>query len=176
MPMLERDRYEVFVELFSQSRLQIYRYILTLVPNSADADELFQQTSLTLWKTWDRFDSEREFLPWAFGVARNEIRNFVRRQMPVQLLSDDVADSLTALRLQEEQLFAERQQALHACLEQLSPLQRTLVQECYGNEQSLKEVAARRGQSAESVYKAVQRIRRALFECITRKLTPGNPA
>jgi len=174
--MLERDRFDLFVELFSRSRLQIYRYILTVVPNPADADELFQQTSLTLWKTWGRFDSDQEFLPWAFGVARNEVRNFARQQKPAQLLDDDVVDSLTALRLQESQEFEERQAALQGCLEQLSPLQRSLVRECHGSEESLKDVAARRGQSAAALYKAVQRIRLVLHECITRKLTPGNRA
>lgn len=172
MPVLDQDRYELFAELFSRCRLQVYRYILTFIPHRADADELFQQTSLTLWKTWDRFDPAREFLPWAFGVARNEIRNFARRQKHVQLLSDDMLDSLTALRLQEEHEFEERQQALQACLEQLSPVQRSLVQECYGGEHSLKDVAAQRGQSAEAMYKAVQRIRQVLHECISRKLTP----
>ena len=50
---------------------------LALLPNEQDAQDVFQRTSLVLWQKFDQFDSDRDFLPWACGVAHYEVRNFL---------------------------------------------------------------------------------------------------
>ncbi len=42
------DRHERFVMLFGLNQPALYGYVLSLLPNWADADDVFQQTSLTL--------------------------------------------------------------------------------------------------------------------------------
>ena len=60
----------------------------------ADAEELFQETNLTLWRTWDRYDASLDFVRWAYGIAHNEIRNFARKKRASHvLLSDQLLDS-----------------------------------------------------------------------------------
>ena len=86
------------------NQADIYRYILSVVGHRADTDELFQQTTLTLWKIWDRYDASRDFLPWAFAIAHNEIRNFLRRQRRPRLLSDELIAELTERRLEDQGL------------------------------------------------------------------------
>src|SRR5436190_171188 len=93
---LQSDRHQKFAALIVRSQADVYRYILSVVGHRADADELFQQTSLTLWTIWERYDESRDFLPWAFAVAQNEIRNFLRRQqVRPRLMSDDLIAELT---------------------------------------------------------------------------------
>ena len=67
---------EDFVQRFVGVQARLYGYIATLVPSRADADELFQQTSLVLWRKHEEFDPSRDFLRWACGIAHNLIRNF----------------------------------------------------------------------------------------------------
>jgi RNA polymerase sigma-70 factor (ECF subfamily) len=61
-------QHDQFVERFVRSQDRIYAYVATLLPNRADAEEVFQQTSLILWKKWQQFDPSRDFVRWACGM------------------------------------------------------------------------------------------------------------
>ncbi|WP_237564849.1 sigma-70 family RNA polymerase sigma factor [Blastopirellula marina] len=168
---VDQQKHQRFAELFVRNEAAVYRYIVSLIPNRADADEVFQQTNLTLWTIWDRYDPDREFLPWAFGIARNESRNFIRpRRSRHCELTDDVIAELTERRLREQEHLVEQQEALNDCLEKLPSRQRDLIHLCYGSEASMKVVAKQRGQSPDALYKALQRIRDLLHDCVQRNL------
>lgn len=168
---MDQRKHQQFAELFVRNEAAVYRYIVSMIPHRADADELFQQTNLTLWTIWDRYDAGREFLPWAFGVARNEIRNFLRRRhYQPAALSDELLEELTETRLKEHASLTDRQEALSGCLGRLNAAQRELIDLCYGEERSMKLVAEQRGQTPESIYKTLQRIRDLLFDCMNRTL------
>src|SRR5262249_54956902 len=47
------DKSKVFLPLFLQNQRRLYAYILTLLPNRADADDVLQEASLVMW---DKFD------------------------------------------------------------------------------------------------------------------------
>ncbi len=169
--IVDPQKHQKFAELFVRNEAAVYRYIVSIIPNRADADELFQQTNLTLWTIWDRYDSSREFLPWAFGIARNEIRNFVRRKRRKHReLTEDVMAELTERRLRENERLVERQDALNHCLDKLSEKQRNLIDLCYGSDASMKVVAKQRGQTPDAIYKAMQRIRDLLHDCVQKNL------
>src|SRR5262245_27178829 len=68
-----------FVQLFAQHQRGIHAYICTLVPNRVDADDVMQETSLVLWRKWEEFDCNREFIRWACGIAFNEVLKLRRR-------------------------------------------------------------------------------------------------
>jgi hypothetical protein len=53
------SQHERFAERFVRSQDRIYAYVVTLLPNRADAEEVFQQTCLALWKKWGEFDPAR---------------------------------------------------------------------------------------------------------------------
>ncbi len=171
---MDRERHNHFAELFVPNQNRVYRFILTLIPNRADAEELFQQTSLTLWKNWDRFDPERDFVRWACGIAHNHVRNFLRKKQNQQIrLSEETLDQLAQLHLEKEDLLDEQRQALAHCLSRLPGRQRRLIERCYSGEQTIKAVAQDEGRSVHVLYKALRKIREALHDCVTRTVATG---
>lgn len=170
--MTTHDPHSAFAERFIRDQHRIYRYILTLVPVRADAEELFQQTSLTLWKQWERFDPTRPFVPWACAIAHNHIRNHLRTRKDHRrvYLSDELMQQVAATRLACEDHLDRRRAALDGCLDKLDAAQRRLLEACYESDQPLNAIAQRRGQTANALYKTLRRIRRALHECIERAL------
>jgi RNA polymerase sigma-70 factor (ECF subfamily) len=64
----------------------------------------------------------------------------------------------------------DRRDALARCVEKLRQRDRELLNECYGESSGVTEAADRRGRSPQSVYNSLRRIRRALFECISRTM------
>ncbi len=161
-----------FLRLFNQNSDQIQSYIGTLLPQTADAEEVFQQTSITLWRKFDEFRPEESFLAWARGIAFNLVRNFrtVESRRPVFLLGDDVLESIARVQPAATDQLSLRREALHACLKKLSKFDRDLVDQCYRAKGALKEVAAQQGWTANALYKRLKTIRRALFLCIDRAL------
>jgi RNA polymerase sigma-70 factor (ECF subfamily) len=166
------DRRVEFADLLRRDQSRLFGYIHSLVRDLNDADDLFQQTTLILWKKFGEFDRQRSFFAWACGVARLEISNFLRSRGRQRLyFSDDL--SLLLVEAQAEltdRELEDRRDALARCIEHLRPSDRTLLAECYGDEEGVHGAAGRRGRSTQSVYNSLRRIRRALFECIARTL------
>jgi RNA polymerase sigma-70 factor (ECF subfamily) len=167
-----QQRKEEFASILQQHQSRLFGYIHSLVRDLNDADDLFQQTTIILWKKFDEFDRQRSFFSWACGVARLEIANFLRSRGRQRLyFRDDL--SLLLVEAQAEMTNEEledRRDALARCVEKLGPRDRELLTECYGEASGVHEAAHRRGRSPQSVYNSLRRIRRALFACITRTL------
>jgi RNA polymerase sigma-70 factor, ECF subfamily len=166
-------QHERFVERFVRSQDRIYAYLVTLLPNRTDAEEVFQQTSLVLWKKWQQFDPSRDFVAWACGIAHHEVRNFLRKHRDRGRihLSEDVMEAVAQVRLELSDLLEERRLALRHCLDQLEPTNRALLERCYAGKDSIKTIAEGQGQRPNVVYMTLKRLRRALFDCINRTLT-----
>jgi RNA polymerase sigma-70 factor (ECF subfamily) len=165
-------QHEQFVERFVRSQDRIYAYVATLLPNRADAEEVFQQTSLVLWKKWQQFDPSRDFLRWACGIARHEVQNFLRKQAPHGrvYLSEAVLAEVTEIRLGLHDVLEARRRALHQCLDRLQQNSRELLERCYAGRDSIKTIAESLGQRPNALYMTLKRLRRALYECINRTL------
>ena len=172
---MNQDLHALFAERFVRNENQVYRYIFCLVPRRSEAEELFQETSLTLWKTWERYRPEVDFAAWACGIAHNLVRNHLRKRktQPRLLTDEQVLDQLAERRILEDRNLEERRRVLRSCLERLPGEQRRLVEEVYSGDRSMKEIAEGSSQTPNAVYKLLRRIRAALALCADRKLSLG---
>lgn len=163
--------YELFLALFTKCQGRIQAFIRTLVHDPAQADDVFQATSLVLWRSFGTFRRDADFLPWALGTARHQVLLHWRtRRRDRHVFSDellaDLADTATAAVDAAEMRLA----ALEGCLTGLPERQRDLVRMFYGEHQSAAAIAKRWGRTVHAVYKALNVTRRALFDCISQKL------
>ncbi len=146
-------------------------FILSLVPHRADADEILQETNLVLWRKFEQFRPGSDFRAWAFQVAYNKVKAFRERRGRDRLrFGREVMDRLAAVAAATADDLPASQDALQECKEQLSQPDRDLIERRYEPGATVASVAAEVGRSVAAVYKAVVRIRRALFECIQRSL------
>lgn len=167
----QRDR---FLGLFLAHQNRIFRFIVAVVPRGVEAEEVFQQTSLTLWQRWDEYDPQADFTAWACGIARNHLRNYLRKKGNQQrLFSDDLLEQLSALQVSKRSYLDELQSALSRCLELLPADRRRLVGLCYGEKRSIQDVAEREGRSPNSLYKLMRKVRETLYDCIMTAVRSG---
>jgi RNA polymerase sigma-70 factor (ECF subfamily) len=166
-------QHDQFAERFIRSQDRIYAYVALLLPNRSDAEEVFQQTSLVLWKKWQQFDASRDFTAWACGIAHHEALNFLRkhRDRGRVYLGEDVLAEVAQVRLELSEVLEARRQALRSCLDRLDPSSRQLLEQCYAGKDSIKTIAEGLGQRPNALYMVLKRLRRALFDCINRTLT-----
>ncbi|WP_145282237.1 sigma factor [Pirellulimonas nuda] len=69
----QSDRSAAFVTLLAASERQLAGFVLALLPNFADADEVLQETKLRLWEQFDGYDPSQSFDAWARSVAYFQI-------------------------------------------------------------------------------------------------------
>jgi RNA polymerase sigma-70 factor (ECF subfamily) len=163
--------YELFLALFTKCQGRLQAFIRTLVHDPSQADDVFQATSLVLWRSFATFRRDAEFLPWALGTARHQVLLHWRtrrrdRHVFSEALLADLADSAAAAVDSAEARLA----ALEGCIAGLPERQRDLVRMFYGENQSAAAIAERWGRTVHAVYKALKVMRRALFDCVSRKL------
>ena len=169
MPESTSDRQKRFLSLFLASQREVYRYVAAMVPCVADAQDIVQQTAEALWEKFSEYDPARPFTAWACRFARYEVLRWLERHGRWQrLLANGLAEELAARREATATEREERLRYLEACLAKLPGDQRELVTGYYYRREAIEPLAARAGRSVEAVYKALQRTRQALLECIRR--------
>ncbi|MEM7559704.1 MAG: sigma-70 family RNA polymerase sigma factor [Planctomycetota bacterium] len=78
--MDEQLKHDEFLRLLLSSERQILRYIMAIIPRVADAQEIFQETAVALWKEIDKYDPSAPFTPWACRFAANKAKEHLRKQ------------------------------------------------------------------------------------------------
>lgn len=172
--MIDRPRIGEFVRLFTSHEARLRGFAISLIPHWADAEEVMQQASMAMWTKFDEFQSGTNFFAWASRIVyleamrlrQNQARGRVRFSdafcRAVAKVANDVSDDLP-----------DREQALSDCLGKLKPDERELVRRRYEDGGSVESLAATLGRTEDAIYAALRRIRRQLFDCITRTLRAG---
>src|SRR6185295_6388849 len=124
------------------------------------AEDVFQRTSLILWQKFDQWDPAYDFLAWACGVAFYEVRNFIRVAS-----RDPLRETLSKERTATLKQRDDRVAALQDCLKKLDQGERELLQRAYVDEESIRELAARDGRAAQTLYNRLNLLRKRLLEC-----------
>ena len=68
--------HDEFVRRFVRCQPDLYAYILTLVPNVADAQDILQETAIAIWAKADEYRLDEPFMPWASRFAWFQVRKF----------------------------------------------------------------------------------------------------
>ena len=156
-----------FLSLFLRSEREVFRYVATLVPNVADAEDIVQQTALALWEKFDAYDSSQPFTPWACRFALNKTKQWIeRRQRWQALLEGGLAEELAQRREDLRPEIETRLKHLEGCLSKLPEEQRSIVEGYYYRRDGIEKLAEHSGRTVAATYKTLQRIREALQTCI----------
>jgi RNA polymerase sigma-70 factor (ECF subfamily) len=165
---------ERFVRLFVEGQREILRYIMRLVPDIDDANEVLQDTAVDLWRKFDRYDPDLPFAPWACGFAFRRVLKYREQQARrVKSLSIESLNLIAAESSEKDGILEDRRRALERCLQQLRDDDRLVVEHRYSRQMSVAKIAGTTGRNTSALYKALERIRRQLYECVNRRLQTG---
>lgn len=156
-----------FLGLLAHHEAQVMGFLWSISWTGEDAEELFQQTVITMWRQLPQFQRETNFVAWACRIARLKAYEYSREKRRTLLLSNELIDQLAHEFGEEDyELRQIRRRALDSCLTKIRDEDRSLIQDCYRGDRSFKEVAQKIGRSARSLYKSLARIRKTLHDCI----------
>jgi RNA polymerase sigma-70 factor (ECF subfamily) len=160
-----------YLRLLTQYEPRLRGFILTLCPNWADAEDIAQEVKLRLWEQFDEYDPAKDFGVWACTVARYQVRTHrktqSRRRHVISLETlEMVAEEMAAM---SETLDVGRQ-ALADCFEKLPEGKRQLLISYYSGKETMRELAARLGQTFDATRHTIVRTRIALRKCVENAL------
>ncbi|MEX0867183.1 MAG: sigma-70 family RNA polymerase sigma factor [Pirellulales bacterium] len=160
---------EQLARLWTTSQGEVAAFIGSLITDPAQANDTLQQVAMQIVRNYDKYDASRPFVPWAIGVAKNEVLAHRRRQATDRHVFDD--ELVHRIATTYEQLVEEREwsaEALAACLEQVEGRGKQALELFYMQELKAPEVARRIGISAGAVRMLLCRTREAVRKCLER--------
>ncbi|MBA4065976.1 MAG: RNA polymerase subunit sigma-70 [Isosphaera sp.] len=171
------DDAEATVARITAAQRPLAAYVRTLVAPWGNPDDVLQEVNLVLWRKAAEFDGRGEFLTWACRVAYLQVlahRKKLRRDRTVPF-DDAILADLAGPVAEKVAEVDDRLDALRRCLGTLSPDARRLVAARYADGGSVGAAAAEAGRTPESVRVSLHRIRKALLNCVRKRLSGGVP-
>lgn len=170
-PQTGGSQNEEFVRLLLLYQKRIYGFILAMVPNYADAEDLFQQVVMIMCRRFGEFEPGSSFLAWAFQIARYELNNIRKTHRRSRVhFSSETMEMLFEQTCRQISRMDQRIQWLQECLKRLEPSDRSLIYRRYEQGMKIKDIAAQMGRSVYSLYRGFTRIHLFLRQCVKTHL------
>ena len=166
---------EAFVQLFEADRRRLYAYIFAYVINNADADDIFQETSMTLWREFEKFELGTNFSKWANGIAFNRVLVFRRTNKNVTVgLSEELLLSMSTTidkyaTSAEVNSKVNQWDHLQECRLLLSANDQQLYDSFYVKNLTAQVIAEQTKRSIFAIRKSIHKLRKKLFDCVDQK-------
>ncbi|MFI4861435.1 MAG: sigma-70 family RNA polymerase sigma factor [Phycisphaerales bacterium JB063] len=168
---LEADRRAELTVLWSRSQHLVEAFIRASVFNAHDRDDVLQETAKQAALNFDRYDPERPFANWAVGIARHKVQELRRKtNRDAIMLGGEALDQIAEGMARVKDESADRIAAMEACLEDLQPRHRKLLDLRYTDGLAVQDIAREIGNKPNTVSVALYKVRAALADCVRHRL------
>lgn len=173
-PQLEKgEKDEHFLRLLMGNQQNIYAFILAMVHNRNDADDILQDTITVMWRLFGDYKPGTSFVAWGISIARNMVLKFFEKNRHSKLkFSSDIENEISSITLKTLESGQNRIDALRNCLKKLNFQTLGLIRLHYEEGKPLKQIAVERGIPSHTMYRIMGRIHKLLQQCIHRTLFP----
>ena len=164
------NRSDEFLQLITEFQGRLFGFILSLLGDVDQANDVLQETNLVLWKKSDDFQSGTDFKAWSFRVAHFQIMAFRQSQVRDRLVfNNETLEQITRDAGKQDELFERNKKRLDDCLSNISERNRNVLRRFYDKGESMISIAATMKRTANSVGQMLFRIRKALIACVSEE-------
>lgn len=156
--------------LWTLAQPTVSAFVASVVRDFQDRDDVLQEIAVAVVQSFERYDASRSFVGWALGVAQNQVLLYIRRKGRERHVFDtaaveSIAQAFADLPPRENRMLDH----LEDCIGLLGPNSKELCALRYEQDLKPAAIAERVGASANTVAKALQRIRERLRACVEQK-------
>ena len=151
------DTNDEFAQLLAAQQTRLFGYICAMIPHMPDAEDVYQDTVMALWRKFQEYRPDTNFAAWARAVAHFEIQHYFRSKSRCRVHFDEamLAElTETQARLESADTGSSLESytpALLRCMDRLSEGDRRLINLCYAAQSNLTQAAKHLGRSPQSV-------------------------
>ena len=118
---------EAFRQLYQNTSRSIYSYILSIVKNPQDAEEIMQEVYLKIWTSAGSYQSQGKPLAWMFTISKNLCyMKFREQKHQANIGLDDLEEKEPGEDCLQIELAADKM-VLYAALEILKEEERQII-------------------------------------------------
>lgn len=162
-------RTEVFLNLLMANQRRINAYILSLVPNFTDADDIMQETITVMWRKFDSFEVGTDFAGWGLRVAYFCILDHRKKHEKEKFIfSEPLLAEISEVAREKQNETDDRIRHLRRCIEKLTPEDRRFLKARYELNNGVRSLAVQLDRSVQYVYKHLSRVHHSLNLCVKR--------
>lgn len=170
----QRGDKAAFSQIVEQNQRAIYGYFCARMVEATDAEDLCQEVFMRCYQGREKFARAVALRPWLIGIARNLLREHVRRkQRRREVMWTEICLELDELTQTEEQTDVALAH-LPVCVESLGKSAREALNMKYHAKLKLQEIGKRLCRSEGAIKLLMFRARQALKHCLDRKLSGGD--
>jgi RNA polymerase sigma-70 factor, ECF subfamily len=128
--------------LYRRQHVRVYRFLLRLTNNAANAEDLTSDVFLEVWKQAPRFEGRSQVSTWVLAIARHKAISALRRRVN-EPLDNEMAEGIVDGSADPEAMLQEQETvtAIRQALTELSAAHREIVDLVYYHGKSIAEVA-----------------------------------
>lgn len=158
-------------KLFVQHMPQLRAFVLSLMPDFSQVDDIIQDAFLTVTAKAADFQEGTNFKAWVFTIARFRVLKAMNAMDRAFLpLSEDVIEKLAAAIPDQASGYDRKLSLLEQCLKKLAPQARRMVEMRYYEALKPAAIAELLGVGVNGVSVLLSRSRVVLRACVEQKL------
>lgn len=167
---LQSNDREAFGAFVQRQQGFVFGYLRSRMVDPTDADDLCQEVFLRCLAGKVRFRGDVPVRPWLLGVARNVLREHIRRNRRRKEVEwTEMCLELDALSEDDTSDYRQMHDWLNACINSLGQSAHDALKMHYYARMKMAQIAEKLRRSEGAVKLLVFRARQALKECVTRK-------
>lgn len=168
-----------FNTLYDRYFQRIYAFVHSRIRNHADAEEIVQETFVTVFRSIENYRGQASLLSWIFGIAKNLANNSIRKYKTHETRLGEVPRESLGPRpgltsgTPEENLHLRRfTEALRSQLSGVSEWQAEIFAMRHFENLSIPEIARRTDRTSDAIRSSLYRVKRMVVEAA--ELGPGS--
>jgi RNA polymerase sigma-70 factor (ECF subfamily) len=165
---------EMFATLVRRHEQEVWRVGAAMLRDRAATANLVQQTFVNAYERLEQYRPGNDFSRWLKGIARNLVREDLRRSERENRTLAAYRDYLVQLYSDEgrtEQHVRDLDRAMMACREQMAPAASRAVALHYDHGLTVEEVAAAISRTVAGTRQLLFRARLALRACVEQRVS-----
>jgi len=125
--MAQPSRQERFLSLLDEHKKILYKVSASYSRNLADRQDLAQEITAQLWRSFDRYDAGYAFSTWMYRIALNVAISFYRSESRRSRNTVPAGESILEIADERGAAGTDDLLLLHTLIDQLDELDRALV-------------------------------------------------
>lgn len=165
---MDKTTSDDFLNLLMQNQMRIYGFILSMVRNYEDADDILQNTVNTMWQKYEDSKPIHDFVAWGIQIAYYKIMDYRKKEKSNSHVhyNSQLFEQMIPMVKEMDKHSEERLEKLKKCLKKLGQRENKLIELRYYQNLKPKQISSIMSLSILNVYKIMSRIHGQLLQCV----------
>ncbi|MCL1827640.1 MAG: sigma-70 family RNA polymerase sigma factor, partial [Candidatus Cloacimonetes bacterium] len=103
--LLTKGDSNAFSSLFDEYYPRLYSFCLKYLHNSAEAEDIVQDTFIRIWETRERIDPARPFISYLIAIAKNRIYDSIKQKIVAHKHRGNISETMWSQLYEDDRPF-----------------------------------------------------------------------